>query len=88
MSRMRIEAKVRKNADFQAIKRYLNDIGLRFETHRPTGKGHPFIRIDLPGGGTLDQFITCTPRGRSNPDAYVSKLRRALISAGALPPKK
>lgn len=82
MSRMRIEAKIRKNADFIALTRFLDCIGFRHDVHPPTGKGHPFLRIDLPDGRQIDFHIACTPAGHCNAGARVTRLRRRLADAG------
>lgn len=83
MSRMRILAKVRTNPDYKVLAAYLEKIGLSFEVCPPTGKGHPFLRIDLPHSAEPLVFhISCTPMGRVNGDARVCKLRRALAAAG------
>lgn len=84
MSRMRIEAKVRKNPDYIAATGYLDQIGLRFEVVNHPGKGHPFLRITLPHGDTMAFTIACTPRGRINQDAVVARLKRAIrLAMGA-----
>lgn len=82
MSRMRIAAKIRKNPDYKSIDRFLDQIGFRHEIHPPTGKGHPFLRIDLPDGRQLDFHIACTPAGRCNADARLARLRRHLADSG------
>lgn len=82
MSRMRIAAKIRKNPDYKSIDRFLDQHGFRHEIHPPTGKGHPFLRIDLPDGRQLDFHIACTPAGRCNADARLARLRRHLADAG------
>lgn len=78
MSRMRIEAKVRKNPDYIAATGYLDQIGLRFEVKAHQGKGHPYLLITLPLGDTMAFTIACTPRGRINQDAVVARLKRAI----------
>lgn len=82
MSRQRIIQKVRKNADYQALARFLEEQGLQWEVLPPTGKGHPFMRISLPDGGTIDYQISCTPMGGCNVKSRVASLRRALIERG------
>ena len=82
MSRMRIEAKIRKNADFIALTRFLETIGFEYEVFPPTGKGHPFLRIDLPNHRQIDFHIACTPAGHCNAGARVTRLRRRLAEAG------
>lgn len=82
MSRMRIMAKVRKNPDYQALTRYLEDLDLPFELCKPEGKGHPYLMIFGDGGQTLKHLISCTPGPRACSAARVSELRRRLEAAG------
>ncbi|TJZ85818.1 hypothetical protein [Paracoccus hibiscisoli] len=84
MSRFRLTAKVRKNADYIALSRFLDDLGLPHEVVQPNAKGHPALRITLPTGTLMDHHIACTPRGWCNAPARVAALRRKLIEAGAL----
>ena len=84
MSRMRIKAKVRKNADYQAIEEFLNGTGLDWQLHPPTGKGHPYITIDKPGHETMRHTIACTPKGRISAQRSVSSLKRKMQEAGLL----
>lgn len=82
MSRMRIIAKIRKNPDYKAIARYLEQIGLTWEVCPPTGHGHPFIRILMPDRTHLDFTIACTPSGGCNADARVAYLKRCMAAHG------
>lgn len=86
MSRQRITAKVRTNADYQAYASFLDGIGLRFSVHKPTGKGHPFLLIEHPSGGEPLRFtIACTPRGKGSVERKVSHLKRELRKGGIIP---
>lgn len=84
MSRQRISAKVRTNADYQAIGAMLDGLGLRWSVHPPTGKGHPFLLIESPqeGGEPSRYPISCSPRGYSSTAAKVARLRRHLRIVG------
>lgn len=83
MSKPRLEAKLRTNAEFPAISAFLKAVGMDFTLHNPPGKGHPYIDIRLPHGGEpLRHYINCTPKGGGNPKGALSKLRRALREAG------
>lgn len=84
MSRYRLSARLRTNADYRAMTAFLDAQGLRWELVKPNAKGHPALRIQLPGGMTLDHYIPSTPRGRCNATARVANLRRFLIDAGAI----
>lgn len=79
MSRMRIEAKVRKNPDFVAMTTYLDSLGLEWSVQNPTGKGHPKLVILLPSGSTYAHTMACTPRLNSPPAGKVAQLKRALL---------
>ena len=82
MSRQRIIQKVRKNPDYQALARFLEEKALQWEVLPPTGKGHPFMRISLPNGETIDYQISCTPMGGCNVKSRVASLRRVLAEKG------
>ena len=82
MSKPRLEVKLRRNDEYPAITGFLDKVGFSYVLHRPTGKGHPFIRIRLPGGGDLDHYINSTPKANGNPRAALGKLRRALRAVG------
>jgi hypothetical protein len=82
MSKPRLATKLRQNAEYPAITDFLDKIGFRHELHGPTGKGHPFLRIDLPDGRSIDHYINSTPKANGNPRAAMGKLRRALRDAG------
>ncbi|WP_103173752.1 hypothetical protein [Paracoccus sp. SY] len=82
MSRPRLSARVRTNADYQAMSRFIDGLGLAHEIVKPNAKGHPALAITLPCGTLLIHHIACTPRGRCNVDARVAGLKRALVKAG------
>lgn len=82
MSRMRITARLRQNADFRAVADYLDTACLAWRIEPPPGKGHPLIFIDLPSGETVRHTIACTPRGSGNPAGAIAFLRRVLRAAG------
>lgn len=79
MSRMRIANKVRKNMDFDAIRRHLDSLSIAFEVCPPTGKGHPFLKVSVPGvSKPLIYHIACTPKGAGNSRAALANLKRAI----------
>lgn len=82
MSRFRLSARVRVNPDYQAMARFLDDLGLRHEIVKPNGKGHPALSITLPCGAVLVHHIACSPRGWCNGQARVAALKRRLAAAG------
>lgn len=82
MSRFRLVARLRTNADFKALSAFLDGLGLAWSIERPTGKGHPALLIELPNGELLRHTVTCTPRGGGNPLGAIAYLRRAMRAAG------
>ncbi|WP_333826872.1 hypothetical protein [Pararhodobacter sp.] len=84
MSRQRIGAKVRTNADFQAITRFMDGEGIAYELRAPEGKGHPILIITSADGQKLRYPIACTPRGRCNTPARVASLKRFLRQHGII----
>lgn len=86
MSRQRITAKVRVNADYQAMTAELDRLGLHWHLQAPTGKGHPMLIIQKPMGGDPIRYpIACTPRGHSSIGAKVARMRKALRENGISP---
>lgn len=81
-SESRIIQKVRKNHCYQQQVQILHDLGLSFELHPPTGKGHPFLLIQNPNGGTIRHSVATTPKRRSTGNGAVNLLRRRLLQHG------
>jgi hypothetical protein len=81
-SKSRITNKLRQNDEYRAITRFLDGIGLRYSTHPPTGREHPFMQITLPNGAIMRHGINCTPSGGGRPKHALGILRRALRGAG------
>lgn len=87
MSRNRLADRLRRNADFQAMTRYLDQIGLGWRVVKPNHKGHPALAIALPGQPEpLIHHISSTPGGWCNTEHRVAKLKRALAVAGWIGP--
>ena len=85
MSRMRIITKLRKNQCFQLCAKLLDDLGLAYEVHPPTGKGHPFILIEHPHSGEQIKFlVAATPKSYATGPRSVASLRRKLEAAGLI----
>ena len=86
MSRQRITTKLRKNHCFIEAARLLDENGLRYEVHPPTGKGHPFLLIENPDPSQepIKMHIACTPRSRSPGRFTITTLRRKLEAAGLM----
>lgn len=86
MSRQRIIAKLRKNHCFNEATALLDGLGLHYEVHPPTGKGHPFILIDHPDPAQdqIKMHVACTPRGKSPSRYTITELRRKLEAAGLM----
>lgn len=79
MSKFRLAAKLRQNAEFPAITGYLDAVHFRWRLNDRRGNGgHPFLTIFLPDGREIEHHINSTPRNSGNPRAAISKLRRAL----------
>lgn len=81
-SKCRMIQRVRTNADYQAITRHLDTLGLRHRVVPPEGKGHPALMIRLPSGDEARYTIACSPRGGLNSRARVADLRRFLAGHG------
>ena len=82
-SKQRIGNRLRQNADFNAIKNWLNAADLPFTVYSPTGKGHPYIIIITMTDGTeLRHIVACSPRACGHPVGAISYLRRKLREAG------
>ena len=79
-SKSRMGQKVRKNADYIAITRYADEIGLPWELHPPVSKGHPFLRCTMPDGSCFDFTITCTPGGYIDSASRVAKFKRKMLA--------
>jgi hypothetical protein len=83
VSRDRITAKVRTNADFKAMTSWLDSQRLQWSVHAPTGKGHPYLMVERPKGGEpVKHSIACTPRQSVAAAAKVASLKRTLRAAG------
>lgn len=81
-SKKRIGQKLKQNAEYPAILKFLKQCGLKSRTMTATGKAHPFLLIELPDGTELQHSVACTPRGGGCPARGVSHLRRTLAKAG------
>lgn len=81
-SKKRIGQKLKQNAEYPAIIKFLGQCGLKSRTMTATGKAHPFLLIELPNGETLQHSLACTPRGGGCPARAASHLRRSLAKAG------
>ena len=75
--------KVRTNAEYQAITRHLDEVGLSYSVEPPTGKGHPALAITLTDGRVVHYTIACTPRGRLNAKSRVAQIKRFLAERAA-----
>lgn len=85
MSRMRIITKLRKNTCFQLCTKLLDDLGLEWQVHPPTGKGHPFILIENPNGGDpIKHLVALTPKSYATGPRAVATLRRKLEAEGVI----
>lgn len=82
MSRMKLATKLRQNAEYPAVTSLLDELGLEFDLFPPTGKGHPFLQITIPGREPLIFHVNCTPRASGNKRAVLGRLRRELRAAG------
>lgn len=81
-SKQRIGNRLRQNADFNAIKNWLNAADLPFTVHPPTGKGHPYIIITMHDGTEFRHIVACSPRAGGHQAGAISHLRRKLREAG------
>ncbi len=82
-SKNRIGNKLRQSARFKALEAELERLDLPFTVHAPTGCGHPFIQIAIPGRDEpLKHHVACTPHEKSPSAQTVGYLRRALRLAG------
>ena len=86
MSRMRITAKLRKNQCFIEATRMLDELGLHYDVHPPTGKGHPFLLIKHPDPDhdPIKHLVACTPKSYATGPRAVASLRRKLQAAGLI----
>jgi hypothetical protein len=81
MSRLRIEAKVRKNPDFETVSAELDRLGIEWSLNPATGKGHPMMHITVRGV-VHRRPVGCTP-GMNTPRArFLGDLRRWLRTRG------
>lgn len=76
----RLIQKVRKNPDFVAATRLLDELGLDYALEPPTGKGHPILRI-----GSVRWPVASSPRSRMRTANVRAHLRRRLREAGLIP---
>lgn len=87
MSKPRLAAKLRQNAEYPAMVAWLRRIGLHFELVPQTGHGYPHLLIKLPDGRMMQHYINITPKNGGNPKAALAELRRAMRAKGYdLPP--
>ena len=86
MSRYRLESRLRRNADFQAVTRYLDDAGLEWRVVKRNAKGHPHLRVEDQLGTVAWLMIASTPMGGCNTASRVAGARRILIAAGIAAP--
>lgn len=86
MSRFRLSAKVRTNAGYQALTRWLDDNGFKHRVVQPNNKGHPALEITAPDGAQMLHTIACTPMGGENTKARIAQLKRDLAAKDMLPP--
>ena len=77
-SKSRLVQKLRQTPHFPAMERYLDGLGLRWSINPPTGSGHPYLLIQMPDGREIKHSVACTPRSSTNPDATLSRLKRAM----------
>jgi hypothetical protein len=77
VSRVRIEAKVRKNPCFEVITEELNRLDLTWTLEPASGKGHPIMLIEV-NGKTYRRPIACTPTKNIPSSAALGSLRRWL----------
>jgi hypothetical protein len=90
MSRQRIIAKLRKNYCYAECARMLDDLGLAYDLHPPTGKGHPFLLIQHPDPeqDAIKQHVATTPHSRSSGRRTIADLRKKLIRANLIAPSQ
>lgn len=82
-SKSRIRQKLRQSPAFGAIEAELKSLGLTYQVNAPTGSGHPFLLINLPGvEKPLKHDVACTPHHKTPQAVHVGYLRRALRKAG------
>ncbi|MGP9790680.1 hypothetical protein ACTZWY_11975 [Roseinatronobacter sp. NSM] len=81
---MRLIAKVRRNQCYIDCARLLDDLGLPYELHRPTGKGHPFLLVENPNNPSepIKHHVACTPRKYKSRSVSLMMLRRKLTEGG------
>jgi hypothetical protein len=83
MSRVRLEAKVRKNPDFDTVSRELDRLGLSWSLNTATGKGHPMLHIQI-GGIVYRRPVACTPGTRTPQARFLGDVRRWLRERGVV----
>lgn len=83
MSRWRLEAKLRVNAEYKALTAWLTTHGYAWDVVKRNATGHPELAITLADGRVLHQTISSTPMGGVNTSSRLARLKRALRSAGA-----
>ena len=72
-------AKVRKNPDYVATVRFLDEVGLDFVLEAPRGKGHPIVRI-----GPVRWPIASSPSPHMRVANVRTHLRQRLRAAGLI----
>lgn len=75
----RLLNRVRKNPDFAAAVRMLDELGLDFVLEAPRGKGHPVMRI-----GPVRFPIASSPHPRMRVANVRTRLRQRLRAAGLI----
>jgi hypothetical protein len=83
MSRVRLEAKVRKNPDFDTVSRELDRLGLSWSLNTATGKGHPMLHIQI-GGIVYRRPVACTPGTNTPKSRFLGDVRRWLRERGVV----
>lgn len=82
-SKSRIIIKLRQSGRFKAVEAELDRLGLTFSANAPTGSGHPFLLITIPGRvEALKYHVPCTPHERVPLQSGIADLRRTLRAAG------
>jgi hypothetical protein len=84
MSRSRLLNKVRKNADYEAVARYLDGMVIAHRVGFPNGRisGHPAVFIALPDGSEVPFTIASTPSAWISQAACVNRLKKLLAKHG------
>lgn len=78
MSRWRLDKRLRKNPDFEAMTRFLDGVGLKWQVVKPNEKGHPALEVTSPDGIVVVHYIASTPHMRGNSDGALARLKRKL----------